>query len=336
MKTLLLFLAVSLSVVASAQRQTTRISSELPGWKSSQAISEKAVIDTIYPASLFDTCALRPTSYGISEQSPGFVIGSNSLGDTKKLQRVSYPSDGPYVVTDAIVYFAAADATIADTYLSVSIFEDLQSDSTFGALLATSDSIRVGDIALPTTTLNPTLFTFSDPPVLTSDSFLIAVNFEDTYTADEEGYVGIVHTYDGCGDGMNAFEFFTFEDQVYWETIFENWDGADGKLNVELFVGAVVDTDPSTSTSTPLADYQSLVSPNPASDLVTLRFEAPQSGIYRGSLTNLGGQQVRHTVVDAEAGAARIDWPISDIPAGLYLLHLDGPKGRQSQKLVIH
>ncbi|WP_168797419.1 T9SS type A sorting domain-containing protein [Neolewinella litorea] len=291
----------------------------------------KAVVDTIIPDILLDTCARRVAAFGITDVD-GFVTGSNGYGDIAKLQRLEYNSDEPYAITAVGVAFAGFDSTIANTFLRAFVFDDLQADSSFGAFLGESDSLRVSDILLPTTRLEFTYFTFPEPVIVENDSFLVGIDFGGTYDTAEEGYVGIYHTRQDCGDGRNVFEFFpTQTGGLAFGTLFDNWGG----LNIEMIVTAVIDTDINTSTRARLTDYATSISPNPTSRQAVLTFNTTDQGSYTATLTDLTGRQVRESRVQRNGTTARVEWQVSDLPAGLYLYHVDGPSGRQSGKLMV-
>ena len=296
------------------------------------AVPGKAVPEQVGPAILSDTCANRVFLYQTSgNEDEGFVFGTNQFTDLAKIQRIIFPSDSGFVVTSVDIAFAVADAEIADRSVSVRIYNDISADSTIGALLATSESVLVGDIALPTpSTIEFTTFTFPNPPVVTRDSFWVFVNLSDIYEA-ESGDVGIWHTDDGCGDGQNVFEQYSNE---RFGVLSARWSSPDGPLNAEMVIFATVDTDLSVSTRTPLVDYSAAAVPNPASDRFQLRFTPTSPGLYRASLTDLRGRQLRTTAPRHFGSEATIDWSLGDLPAGLYLYHVDGPDGRQSGKVI--
>ena len=57
--------------------------------------------------------------------------------------------------------------------------------------------------------------------------------------------------------------------------------------------------------------------------------------MYTARLTDLSGRLLRVTSPAATGGVQyQVDWSLADLPAGLYLYHIDGPEGRQSGKLV--
>ncbi len=169
-----------------------------------------------------------------------------------------------------------------------------------------------------------------------SDTFLVGINFEDTYAnfPDSAGYVGVFHTLEGCSDpGISNFEtYFDNNNDYVTVPLIENYPG----LDIELVMSAVVSTEINTSTRQPLADYAASITPNPAGELVNLRFEAHNTGRYTASLFDLSGRTVRRTSSDNTSGSVQIDWEVNDLPAGMYLFHIDGPAGRQSGKLMVN
>ncbi len=338
MKTLLFAFLCCMPVLAFAQHKTSMETTSIIKLTKPLASPSKMVVDTVFPAIFGDECSLQLGSAQISDEVPGYVIGSNGFGDLAKLQRLVYESDEPYMVTEVFVAFAAFDETIADTYVSVSIFENTNADGSFGNFIANSDSVRVGDLALPTATnVQFSSFKFSQTAILNQDTFLVAVNLDGTYTAEEDGYLGIFHTLDGCGSGNNSLEFFrTNTGGIAFDSIANVWNTPDGPLNVEIALAAAVNTDVTSGSYQPVANYKASISPNPAQDMVTIRFQANQTGRYAGTLTDLNGRSVRHSVLHTGPGQQEFDWETSSLSAGLYLYHIDGPVGRQSGKLMVH
>ncbi|NJB85509.1 hypothetical protein GGR26_001254 [Lewinella marina] len=335
MKTLLPFVFfLLLPFLATGQKTADPGQHEAPSQRfdAPRSALAKALIDTILPAALSDTCARSAMAFGITDID-GFVTGSNGYGDLVKLQRFSFNADGPFAITSVGVAFAGYDTTIEETFLQALVFDDLQPDSSFGDFLGVSDSVQVRNIALPTTQIEFTFFDFPEPVIVERDSFLVGVDFSDTYNATENGYVGIYHTRQDCGDGRNTFEFFpTQGGGLGFATLFDNWGG----LNIEMFMVVVIDTEVSTATRHPLADYGASVSPNPASSLAAVTFRTELPGTYAATLTDLTGRQLRQSRLNTPAGpSARIEWQVGDLPAGLYLYHIDGPAGRQSGKVMV-
>ena len=297
-----------------------------------QIVPTKGVPQDVGPDILSDTCANTVFLFQTSEnEDEGFVFGTNQFADLAKVQRIIFPSDSGIVVTAVDVAFAVADEEAADRTVTVQIRNDINADSTLGSLLATSESIRVGDLALPTAnSIEFTTFTFREPPIVERDSFWVVIDLSDVYNA-EAGDVGIWHTDEGCGNGQNVFEQYANESFGVFR---DRWSGENGPLDAEMVVFAIVDTDLSVSTRQPQADYATTALPNPVTDQFQLRFTPTTPGLFRASLTDLQGRQVRTSVPQHFGSQATIDWSLGDLPGGLSLYHIAGPEGRQSGKLV--
>ncbi len=329
LKTLLLLFVLTLPVFAVAQKTMSSTSAQERMLKRPPLSPQKFVVDTIGPAILADTCARSAFPYQTSEG--GYIFGSNGYGDVVKLQRLVYPAAAaPFAVTEVSVAFSAADAAVADRFVAVEIYAELNPDSTLGAFLGVSDSIRVGDLLVSETSVPFTSFTFPEPVQVDNDSFFVAIDFSDTYGTTQEGFVGVFSTRDGCGNGRNVLEIFPVDGGFGYGSVFDNWSG----LQAEMFILAVVDTDINTSTRSAPADYGALIAPNPTRGLLTLSFRAATSGDYRTTLTDLNGRAVRHQSARSVSGTVRTEWDLRGLPAGLYLYHIDGPNGRQSGKVI--
>ena len=294
---------------------------------------EKSVPTRIFPDVIEnDTCADRAVLYELG-MDRGFVTGTNEIGDIAKIQRLIFPGEERYEVTEVGVAFAVADDTLADYVVSARIYNDLISDTIIGELLATSDSVRIGDIRLPDSLIRFTTFTFPDPPIVERDSFWVYIDLSNIGEAPPGGNVGIFSTVDSCGDGNNVIERAT--PSGIYVPLNQRWQTTDSTfLNVEMFIYAIVDPDLTISTRNPVADYGLSVYPNPVTDRLALTFTAKSADRYRASITDLQGRQLYATGYHQFGARAQFDLSLQDLPAGLYLYHIDGPQGRQSGKVV--
>ena len=293
----------------------------------------KAVPQDVFPPAFSDTCALRGSVWTFTTEDlegDQFIFGTNDFLDPAKIQRIIFDTDDRYQVNSVSVGFAVVEDGLDDRVVFAQIYDDLNADSTFGTLLATSDPVAVGDILLSEDSILFTTFTFPTPAVLARDSFLVLIDISDVYEAESDGDLAIFGTPENCGSGRNALEFINDGTGVSYVDVFTSY----GDFNSEMFVYATVDTEISVSTRTPVADYRTQVVPNPTSDRLQLRFTPVASGTYQASLSDLQGRQVRTSAPQHFGGSAVINWSLADLPAGLYLYHIDGPAGRQSGKLV--
>ena len=320
-----------LSVSLTAQRGEPRaFTPNLPTLATQYA---KAVPQDVFPPAFSDTCALRGSVWTFTTEDlegDQFIFGTNDFLDPAKIQRIIFDTDERYQVNSVSVGFAVIEEGLGDRVVSAQIYNDLSADSTFGTLLATSDPVAVSDILLSEDSILFTTFTFPTPAVLLRDSFLIFIDLSDVYEADSNGDIAIFGTPLDCGSGRNALEIITDGTNSTYTDVFTSY----GDFNSEMYVYATVDTEISVSTRTPLVDYGTQVSPNPTSDRVQLRFTTTPGSEYRASLSDLQGRQVRTTAPRKIGSQTTIDWSLADLPAGLYLYHIDGPAGRQSGKVV--
>ncbi|WP_116124246.1 T9SS type A sorting domain-containing protein [Lewinella sp. IMCC34183] len=303
----------------------------------------KAVADTLAPDVLTDPCAETVTIYGITEEIPGYVLGSNALGTLSILQRIQANSNAPFLVTSISVAFADYDDEISNTSVRAVVYDDLGADGSFGSFLGGSESIQVDDIVLPPTgQIALTTFNFSTPVLVQTDSsFLIGIDFADTYTSNEEGYIGLFSTQDGCGSGTNTFETYEENGNTLYSSIANSYSFTDpntqqtDNIDIELVVFVTIETDINTSTHSPTADYHASVQPNPTTGNALFKFVAgSMPRTYSASLTDLAGKVLRQQKIEGRSGTQQLEWDLSDLSTGLYLYHIDGPEGRQSGKVI--
>ncbi|RTQ51498.1 T9SS type A sorting domain-containing protein [Hymenobacter gummosus] len=131
-------------------------------------------------------------------------------------------------------------------------------------------------------------------------------------------------------------------DELYVAGNYRNSGGTAGSIilagngtsaGLSAFVGKLSNT---ATASRPAQLAQWSVYPNPnGTGLLHLRAAAPLSGPARLVLTNALGQVVKNTAVPAMPGAWRYDWPVQDLPKGLYVVQLSTGQGRQSTRVVL-
>lgn len=318
-------------------RQATK-NLELTGAVTIAPPASRAVADTIFPAILADECANSPTLF-LSDTSGtmGYVTGSNQFADFEKLQRVTLEEAVDVTVSEVVVAFAVVEDSIANRPIVVNIYTDLNADGSFGTLAGASDTLLVADLQTSDSSLVFTRFPFSNPAVLEGvSSFLISVDVSGVYfdpatgDFDPKGNVGIFSTDAGCGDGNNLYEIFPVDGGLAFNSVFNNW----GMLNIEMFVGAIIDRDPFTSTRTPNADFGATALPNPADDRLTITFTAPAAGDYRARILSSNGRVVSEQSVRAIGGENRTEFSVADLPAGVYLYQVEGANGIQTARFV--
>ncbi|TXF87829.1 T9SS type A sorting domain-containing protein [Neolewinella aurantiaca] len=327
--------AQQLPVVDAAKSATTNVGAaaipQLGGY------DKVVVADTLFPTILAQPCSDSVTNFVPNDPATGFVGGTNSFFDLRKLQRVSLSEATNLTVSEVLVAFSVADDNISDRAISAEIFADLDADGNLGALIGTSDTITVGDLIVPENGIAFTSFNFSTPVELTdASSFLISVNFTDLYfnaqdSVDYTGNAAIWSTNNNCGDGSNALEIFPAEGGgLGFGTILADWG-----LNVEFLMGAVIDRDPFVATRNPIADYGTSVSPNPAFEQLNISFNAPTSERMTASLLATDGRVLRKQILSNGAGLRTVNWNVATLPAGVYLYQISGPSGVETGRVVV-
>lgn len=295
--------------------------------------NSRAVADTIFPSTLSQECA---NAVLFSTAEDGFVFGTNEFLDIEKIQRISLEEPVNLTVSEVLVGFAFADAALANKRVSVNIYNELDADGNLTAAVGSSDTLTIAQTAVYDSTQFFTTFTFSTPVQLTdASSFLIGVDLFEVYfdedgALDTLGNIGIFSTPDGCGDGTNVLEVFPVEGGFAFNNVFANWQG----LNAEMFVGAIVDRDPFTSTRTVNADYAAVAYPNPVEQDLTVSFSAPASGTYQIRIVSASGAVVANSTVNAVRGENRADINAAELPAGVYLFQVEGQAGVQTGRFV--
>lgn len=347
MKQFLLALTVLVSGFATAQTITpgtpvvTKTATSGPSIAASVSDprdQNRVVADTLFPAALSLECAGAPTLFfSDTSGTMGYVTGSNQFADFEKLQRVTLPEAVDVTVKEVVVAFAVAEDSIENRQIVINIYTDLGADGSFGTLAGTSDTLLVADLAISDSTLVFTSFPFSTPAVMEGvSSFLISVDVSGVYfnengDFDPKGNVGIFSTPSECGDGTNLFEIFPNDaGGLSFNSVFNNW----GMLNIEMFVGAVVDRGTFTSTRTQTADFEAKAFPNPVQDELTVSFEAPSSGDYQLRVVSAAGAMVSQQQVNTVRGTTRAAVDVAGLSAGVYLFQVEGVNGVQTGRFV--
>lgn len=339
-------LAVSLTVSAqrvspqlgSRNNQATQADLTVTALKPATETNNRSVVlDTIFPAALTLECA-EPTLFSSDTSGTlGYVTGSNQFADFEKLQRITLPEAVDVTINQAVVAFAVVEDSIDNRDIVVNIYTDLGPDGSFGQLVGSSDTLKVSDLITNDSALVFTTFNFSEPAILeAASSFLLSVDVSGVYfnendEFDPKGNVGVFSTPAGCGDGTNLFEIFP-NDQggLSFNSVFANW----GMLNIEMYVGAVVDRGTFTSTRPAATDYNAAVFPNPVADELSISFTAPAGGAYTARVVSTTGAIIRSQEVRTVAGATQVTLPVADLPSGIYLFQVAGADGVQTGKFV--
>ena len=304
----------------------------------------KSEIEIIVPdVFVTDTCAATVTALDYEDnqgQFGGYIFGTNVFADRAKAQEFVYDNNGQaYTINSVAVAFADVSESLDDRVFNVSILGQ-QMPPDFGAELAVSDDVLGRDIQLPAaddTNVAFTIFTFPEPVLVTTDTFYVSINLDDSYNLTErtiEGLIGVYSTRDGCGSGENVYELFELPNNegLAWENMFVNWQG----LNAEMLIEVTIENNPTTSVrARPLSEYGVQVTPNPVSEVARLTATELPAGPVTVSLRTLTGQLVAERTATALGDQFQIDLPTAELPGGIYLYSLATESGIASGRLVV-
>ena len=108
--------------------------------------------------------------------------------------------------------------------------------------------------------------------------------------------------------------------------ISDNWDQGEG---FEMQYYALVSVE----------DYNGLedlsVYPNPATDKVNIEFSLQESGNVNVRLMDMAGKTIRQENYGGEQGANRLNFSLTDVAKGLYLLEISNDNGKSVRKLTV-
>ncbi|WP_162903394.1 zinc-dependent metalloprotease [Taibaiella koreensis] len=84
-----------------------------------------------------------------------------------------------------------------------------------------------------------------------------------------------------------------------------------------------------------LNDAGFMVYPNPARDLLHVRWTGTGTGAAQITFTDLAGRKIASYTVNSVAGKNSFDIPLQQMPTGMYLLQLDNGSARFQQKVMV-
>ncbi|MGB0176215.1 MAG: T9SS type A sorting domain-containing protein, partial [Owenweeksia sp.] len=77
------------------------------------------------------------------------------------------------------------------------------------------------------------------------------------------------------------------------------------------------------------------VYPNPAHDHINLSLHSAGGGNFRAYLTNTNGQQLRSFEINHNTGMSEAHLPLNNLPAGVYILTVEGEHLKASTRIVV-
>ncbi len=198
---------------------------------SPNGIQFRMEMDTLLPPAFDLDCGSQVASFSITDNW-GNVSGMNQFMDLQKAQRFDYDGASTYTVNEVGVFFSRANV-VGDGELKINIYEVGPSGAP-GALLGSSESMKVSEIAVPgpDDPLLSTAFEFETPPTVMSNQFFVSVDFTALYATQDT--VALFNTPDDCGDGTSTWEL--FGDGTTWDNYVNSWD-----LNADLGLVVVVE-----------------------------------------------------------------------------------------------
>lgn len=286
------------------------------------------VPDTLIPSIFFEDCADTLFNYQVPDDG-GFLAGTNNFLDREKTQRISFPQTVTFQVLSVLAFFATVDEEVEAQSVSARLYSVNEETGGPDELLATSDSLTFGQVNLSETEFVETVFNFPDPPTITGDGFFVSIDFSDVYNVDV-GNASIFTTRDGCGDGSTSWEL--WQDNT-WHPMNDDmgWDA-----ELELFMGAVVETDVAASVREPLEDLRLTVAPNPVSDVTVINFTLPQATELDVTVFDATGKAVLHRAEGRfGAGNGQITLDLHTLTSGMYTYRLRTAEGIGSGRLIV-
>ncbi len=286
--------------------------------------------DTLFGSAFSETCGDMILSY--ESNNGGYIAGTNGYQDFEKAQRIILGPGSNYVVSEIWAFFS--NAAVGN---NGPVRAKVYSSTPGGApemLLGTSPDVNVADLSASDTSLVPSIFTFSTPPVVSGTEFFISIDVADLYGTQDE--VGLWTTEDGCGDGNDAYEL--WGDGSGW---FAFNDGDSWGLNLNLLLGVVVQFDPiSSQASEPSASMNGLrifpATPNPASSDLRISYQLDQRSNVKIELYTTDGKLLQTLDQGVQTpGHFSESMNIAQLPAGSYIYGIVTEKARLMNRFVV-
>ncbi len=295
--------------------------------------ARSAVPELVIPTIFQDTagCGNTLVTFITNEDNWGFVSGMNGFGDAEKAQLFNY--DGTDYEVLAIDVFFDAYSVVGDGDVFVKIYEVDETTSGPGALVGTSNPLKMSELQIDSLSFVPTEFTFSDNPKVTGNQFFASVDLSNLYSTRDTLSIGM--TNDDCGIAGETWEL--FGDGETWASYASE---ASWNIQSNLFMFAVVDQNPLAATKDLLVGNQRIqlhdAFPNPASEELIIDFEMDMKAEVRIEIYALDGQLVQQ--IDKKeliAGKYQERISIAPLPVGTYFYGITTDKGRLMNKFVI-
>lgn len=333
--TLLIALLVTTALIAQqrlpADASPMRARTGLP----QAEIQARAEMDTIFPAIFSQPCADSLLFYGI-QNFWGSVSGTNAFFDLEKAQYMRTGTDEPREIIEAWGFFALA-IPAKDGDILAKVYTVDPSTGGPGVLLGTSLPVKTSEVAIDSSAVVPTPFTF-ETPVAVPDSFYLSFDIFDLYSESASDTVALFTTRDNCGFGDEAWELY-FDGQttdLVWSTLEEDWGG----LVTSFFVGAVLQEASPSSTIDPFTGIAGFrlqaAAPNPAYDHIRLGFTLPQAAAVQLEIFALDGRRLRRVDLGRQpAGDQQFTLTTTGWARGTYIYRMTAPQGQLVSRFTL-
>lgn len=285
--------------------------------------------DTAFTNTFFDTCGQFVNFFGVTD-GWGYVSGTNNFGDLEKAQRFNFPGADNYFASEVAVYFNDAKA-VGDGEVSVKLYE-VDNDGSPGALLGTSNPLKVSELVVSEQDVFPTIFTFAEPVQLNGSQFFASVDLSNLYATQDT--VGIFNTNEGCGDGSSTWELFSDGNNWFPFSSDNSWG-----VNVDLFIFVVLElniSDVNDLSPEEAGLHLKAAYPNPANNNITLDFSLDQKENISIDIYRANGQLVkRHNLGSRYQGNHREVLPLHELSDGVYFYAFSTTKVRVLKKFIV-
>ncbi len=286
--------------------------------------------DTLLGDAFSLECSDQVTSF--FSDNWGFIAGTNGYEDAEKAQRITLGEGNNFKVLEIWGFFAVA-SEINDGPLRTKVY-GVTSGGAPGTNFGTSNDINVSDVALSTTSIVPTIFTFPAPASVTGTEIFISLDVSDLYATQDT--VALWMSEEGCGDGNDAWELWGDGSGWFPIDVAPSW-----QLESNWLLGVVVQFDPiASSQSEPSAGMNGLrifpASPNPASEDIEISYNLDKGSKVQIEIYSTEGKLLQRIDKGFQApGRFNETLGASHLPAGAYVYGVITENARLMNRFVV-
>ncbi|MEM1122994.1 MAG: T9SS type A sorting domain-containing protein, partial [Bacteroidota bacterium] len=292
-----------------------------------------AVPEVLFPTIFQDTlgCGNQLVTFTAGSDVWGFLSGTNGFTDLEKAQRFDYDGNN-YQVLEVDVFFDFV-SIVNDGDIFAKVYEIDAETGGPGELVGVSNAVKMSGVAVDDEFIVPTVFSFSQIPVVQGEQFFVSVDISDLYNTNDT--LTIAMTDEDCGVAGETWEL--FGDGQTWADYSSE---ASWGIPSNILIVAVVEADGLSSTKDLLVGGERIrlhdAYPNPAKDELIIDFELEMSTVVQIEIYNLDGQliqQIDNNKLPAGKYQERIS--TADLAAGTYFYGITTEKGRLMNKFVV-